>query len=204
MFDPMDIYELANNVGAIDAVKHCLINQPDAAAEKLAESLDELYRMFQALDEEIVRYLSLSFVTEEAIIQGRAVLLGMEVGQSRIRMNEARGHCAKIKNIYEKYLNGWFDRVFGSSAERESMRGIFDNIGTADDASVYAVDKVTAWLTEEAELTLNLVDMDDRLGAGQRVKQARLEVKPARITLTEAMSRLRAMQADFIAASKTV
>lgn len=198
------IFELADKVGAIDALKTRLLSQPDKAAEKLAESLDELYKMFQALDDEIVSYLSLSFEPEDTANKARAVLLGMEVGQSRIRMHEARGHCSKIKNIYAKHLSGWFDRVFGTPSERDDVQRLFERMGTVDDATVAAVDVVTAWLTQEAEKTLNLLDSDNRPFASQSVRQARLDVKPARVRLTEAMSQLRALQADFIAASKTV
>jgi hypothetical protein len=204
MIDPMAIVDLADKVGAIDAVKSRLLNQPDAAAEKLAESLEEFYKIFLALDDEVVRYLSQNFESEAAVIEARAVLLGMEVGQSRIRMHEARGSCAKMKNIYAKNLNGWFDRVLGDSVEKQRVKDIFGRLGTTDDAAVRAVDEVAAWLTSEAEQTLDLVDADNRLGAKQRVRQALLDAKPVRLKLTEAMSQLRAMQVDFIAASKTV
>lgn len=199
-----EIINLADKVGAIDAVKYRLLSQPDKAAAKLAESLDELYKMFKALDEEIIRYLSLYFDSETTIIQGRNVLLGMEVGQSRIRMHEARGHCAKIKNIYQKHLNGWFDQVFGNETGNQDLKNFFEDIGTADDAIIQAVDRVTDWLTQEAEQTLDLVDGGNRLGANQRVTQARIDAKPARMRLTKAMAHLRGMQAEFIASSKTV
>ena len=151
-----------------------------------------------------MRYLSLYFDSETTIIQGRTVLLGMEVGQSRIRMHEARGHCAKIKNIYEKHLNGRFDSVFRNDADQQTLKTIFENIGTADDAIIQAVDRVTDWLTQEAEQTLDLVDGGNQLGANQRVTQARIDAKPARIKLTEAMAHLRGRQAEFIASSMTV
>lgn len=198
------ILDLANKVGAIEKVKNLLLSQPDKAAENLAESLDELYKMFQSLDDEIVRYLSLSFDTAATVPQDRAALLGIEVGQSKIRMHAARGHCAKIKNIYDKQLNGWFDRVFSDPNDRQNVRTIFDNMGTADDAAIKAVDNITAWLTQEAGDTLDFLDGGNRFEADQRVKRARSEIKPARIMLTEAMSQLRAMQADFITASKIV
>ncbi len=204
MFGTSEIISLADKVGAISAVKDRLLNQPDKAAAKLAESLEELYKMFQALDEEIVRYLSLYFESETSIIQGRQVLLGLEVGQSQIRMHEARGHCAKIKNIYTKHLNGWFDRALGNDQDRQTMKMIFESMGTADDAAISAVDQVTKWLTQEAESTLDLVDAGNRLAANQRVTLARIAAKPARIRLTEAMAQLRGLQADFITCSKTV
>ncbi len=204
MFGTSEIISLADKVGAISAVKDRLLNQPDKAAAKLAESLEELYKMFQALDEELVRYLSLYFESETSIIQGRQVLLGLEVGQSQIRMHEARGHCAKIKNIYTKHLNGWFDRALGNDQDRQTMKMIFESMGTADDAAISAVDQVTKWLTQEAESTLDLVDAGNRLAANQRVTLARIAAKPARIRLTEAMAQLRGLQADFITCSKTV
>jgi hypothetical protein len=69
-----------------------------------------------------------------ALPAGRAVLLGMEVGQSGIRINQARGHCHRIKHIYGTCLDKWFDKLFAkSSAERNELCAIFEGLGTADD-----------------------------------------------------------------------
>ena len=53
-------------------------------------------------------------------------------------------------------------------------------------------------------MTLDQVDFNDLPGANQRIRDARLQVRDTRVQLTEAMSSLRAMQAEFIAAAKTI
>jgi hypothetical protein len=145
-------YDLADRFGAIDAVHGALLSQPDRAAAKLADVLDELAMTLVALDDEMVRYLSLHFHSEESIARGRAVLLGMEVGHSAVRINEARGHCHKIKNTYDAYLDKWFDRVFSSgSPERNQLSTLFDGLTTADDYIIEAMNEAAAWLKTHAE-----------------------------------------------------
>lgn len=199
------VFDLADRFGAIDAIRDTLLKQPGEAAKKLAEVLDELAKTVAALDDEMVRYLSLHFHSEESVARGRGTLLGMEVGQSAIRINEARGHCHKIKNIYDTYLDTWFDKTFRSdSAERNQLRTVFSGLTTSDDYIVEAMKQISDWLKARAEQTLDAVDMDNLTGANMFIRQARLEAKPARERLTEAMSRLRALQADYVFASGTV
>jgi len=198
------VSDLADRFGAIEGIRSTLLSQPDRAATKLADVLGELAQTVAALDDEMVRYLSLHFHSEESIARGRGVLLGMEVGQSAIRINEARGHCHKIKNTYDAYLDKWFDRAFGNSAERKSLRTIFDGLTTADDFMVDAMKQTSAWLKAKAGQTLDAVDADNLVAANSCIRDARREAKPAREKLAEAMSMLGGLQADFIYASGTV
>jgi len=198
------IFDLASRFGVIDSMTNALISKPDIAAGKLAAVLDELVRTVTALDDELVRFLGLHFDASQPISRERTVLLGMEVGQSTVRINEARGHCHKIRNIYEAHLDKWFDRVFSAnSAERNSLRTIFEGLGTADDYMIAAMREVSGWLELEAEAVLDRVDIGDLAGANQLIHSARLTVKPARKALVETAAMLRQHQADFIAASGT-
>lgn len=199
------LYDLADRFGVLDAAQAAVVSQPDQAAKRLAEVLMELIKTVEALDAEMVRYLSLSFHSPEGIAEARTILLGMEVGGSVIRINETRGHCHKIKHIYDAHLDKWFDKLFAkSSAERNALATLFEGLGTADDYMIGAMHEVAAWLEMEAGLTLDAVDSNDLLGAGGRVSQARLVAKPARKRLVETAARLRGLQADFIRVAKTV
>jgi hypothetical protein len=200
MFD--QLIGLADRFNVIDGVRNSLLSQPDKAATKLAEVLGEVVKTVEALDAEMVRYLALHFHGEESIAHGRAILLPMEVGQSAIRINEARGHCHKIKHIYDAYLDKWFDKLFTqSSAERNQLRTTFDALGTADDYMIGAMDEVSAWLEIESGTTLDLVDAGDLPGANLRIHLARMDAKPARKRLVETAASLRGLQADFIHSS---
>jgi hypothetical protein len=187
----------------LDAVRFKLVQQKDPAAEKLADVLDELAKMVGAPDDEIVRYLGLYFGSDDSIIQGRIALLGMEVGQSYVRVNEARGHCHKIKNIYDKYLKRWFKDVL-DPGEQQQLEWLFTNLSTADSVMIGAMERLTEWLTAESRQSLDDVGARNLNGANQRIAQARLDVRPAREALTCAMAQLRGLQADFIAAAGTV
>lgn len=199
------VIDLADRFGVIDGIREAILSQPDKANVKLAEAIDELAKTVSALDKEMVRYLSLHFHSEESVMNGRTVLLEMEVGQSIIRINEARGHCHRIKNIYDAYLDKWFDRVFNrNSVVRNQLATAFAGLGTADDYIIAAMEDVAAWLKIQAEQTLDAVESGNLIDSNLRIRQARLEAKPAREKLTETMSRLRGLQADLIAASGTV
>ncbi|HMQ34483.1 MAG TPA: hypothetical protein PKD53_27350 [Chloroflexaceae bacterium] len=202
MIDLSSIINLARDLNLIEQVRWKLVRQNEPAAAKLAEVLDELAKMVGALDAEIVRYLSLSF-NPETVVAGRAVLLGLEAGQSMVRMGEARGHCHKIANIYEKYLKRWFHDVL-DPGEAQQIDWLFGNLSTADSMMLGAMDGVTRWLRDEAQQTLDMVDLDNFSGANQRIRDARMLVRDARVQLTEAMGSLRAMQAEFIAVARAV
>lgn len=193
------LYDFADRVGVIDAATNAMRSQPGKASARLADVLAEVLKTAEALDAEIARYLSLHFHDEQSIAQERAVLLGMEVGQAEIRINEARGHCHKIKHIYDAYLDKLFDKLFAkSSAQRNELRAAFDGLGTADDYMIGAMREVSAWLEAEAGITLDLVDTGNLAGANARIHQARMIAKPARKRLVEIAARLRILQADFI------
>jgi hypothetical protein len=193
------LYDFADRVGVIDAAADAVRTQPGKASARLAEVLTEVLKTAEALDAEIVRYLSLHFHGDQSIAQGRAALLGMEVGQAAIRINETRGHCHKIKHIYDAYLDKLFDKLFAKSpAERNQLRTAFDGLGTADDYMIGAMGEVSAWLEAEAGLTLDLVDTGDLAGANSRIHHARMIARPARKRLVETAARLRSLQADFI------
>lgn len=204
MFDPISIINLTKDLGILDAVRFKLVQQKDPAAEKLADVLDELAKMVGALDDEIVRYLGLYFGSDESIIQGRIVLLGMEVGQSYVRVNEARGHCHKIKNIYDKYLKRWFAEVFKNGPEPEQLETLFDHLTYGDSIMIGAMEQLSGWLQAEAEAVLELVEKGDIPGANQRIAQARKAARDGRKELFKAIVQLRGLQADFIAAAGTL
>ena len=203
MLDLSSLYDLADKFGIIQAVKDRLLRQPDPAADKLVAVLGELSKIYGVCDAELLRYLSLSFDPAAGMAEERVVLLSLEGGQLRTRMNEASGHCHKIWNIYQRYLQRWFHSVLAPD-EASSMEELFKRLSYADSQMDLAIHELTNWLTHEAEETLELVDAGKLDEANQRIKAARKEVKPARAAIGKAMSDLLQLQAEFIDASGTV
>jgi hypothetical protein len=203
MIDPGFLLDLEQRFGILESVKGKLISQPDKASEKLTVVMDELYKMYSSLDDAIVSYLSVYFDSPENIAEGRRVLLDLEVGKAMIRINESRGHCHKIRNIYEAYLDKWFSRVLDSS-ETAGIRSLFDIWSDYDFNMLNAMFKVNEWLKTKAEDTLNAIENNNIQGANDIVRIARGEVKQTREFLTHAMNQLRVFQAEFIHMSKVV
>jgi DNA transposition AAA+ family ATPase len=203
MLDFTMLIDLAAKLNVIQTVKEKLLRQPDPAADKLVIVLAELSKVYGAIDNELVRYLSLYFDTGQSLQDERAVLLTLEGGQLRMRVGEASGHCHKIWNIYSKYLERWFHDAL-SPDEASAMQQLFSSLSYADSQMLAALDDLTRWLSDESPQTLNLVDAGKLNEANARVRAARKEIMPARQAISKAMSDLMQLQADFIAVSQIV
>jgi hypothetical protein len=203
LFDLKPLVDLADQLGVIRAVKQKLLRQPDSAADSLVVVLGELSKIYGACDAELLRYLNLSFDPAGRIADERAVLLTLEGGQLRTRTGEARGHCHKIWNIYQRDLHRWFNDVLAPS-EASSMEELFKRLTYADSQMEVAISELTRWLTRQAEETLNLVDMGKLDQANQRIRSARKEVLPTRQFFNRVRNEMLEMQAEFIQLSKTV
>ena len=174
MIDINSILNLTNLTerfgAAIKLAKVNLLRQPDEATVKLTDVLDELGKVFSFIEEETVRYLALYFLPDhQNYIECRTILLKTESGVLAVKGSEARGHCHKISNIYDRHLRRWFhDRLSGEEAQ--DFQQIFDLLGDMDFHFMGAISSISDWLTEEARITLDMIDSDDVLVANQRVK----------------------------------
>lgn len=200
--DPTSLLDIADKLGLIDSVKSKLFRNPDAAADKLATVLDELSKIYSALESELVRYLSLHFDPTGDLADERQVLLTLESGQLQLRMSEARGHCHKIHNIYQNHLDRWFHRVL-STGEAADMGALFNRLSYGDAQMDLAIHQLASWLSAVSSQTLDLVDDGKLVEAQQCIRSARREALPARQAITRTLAQLVQLQGDFIAASGT-
>jgi hypothetical protein len=198
-----DIIDIADRLGVIEALKTKLLRQPDPAADGLVAVLGELSKIYLACDAELLRYLSLSLDPAGDMAQERATLLSLESGQLLLRTSEARGHCHKIWNIYQRYLQRWFHDVLAPN-EALAMKELFERLSYADSQMGFAIYELSNWLTGEAQKSLDLVDAGKFEEANRRIKLARKEVQGARGAIHKAMNQLLQLQGEFIAVSGTV
>ena len=202
---PDKLFETAQRLGAIDAVKRQLVKQPDPAAAKLVTVLEELSKIYGAMEDELTTYLSLFFDESDPkqLARERGSLARLEGGAIRARMGEARGRCSKIWNIYTRYLTPWFDRVLKPD-ERTQLAGLFRELSEVDSHMVDAINDLASWLTNEASKTVDLVERDNFADANKRVLEARRHVRPMRERIVEAMMQIRRLESDFIEISGAV
>jgi hypothetical protein len=185
-------------------IKDKLLNNPTEASVKLAEVLGELSMILEFVEKETVRYLEIIFLPDKSnFIACRSALLSLESGYVTIKGYEARGHCHKIMNIYEKYLDRWFSKVL-DAADAQQMKWLFERMNTADGDMIAGVNEITRWLKDESETILKMVDADQLEEANTRIKDARVNVQQTRRDIVEALAQLKLLQASFIASAQTV
>lgn len=197
---------IANEANSLfGSLKGKLLRQPDEAAAKLAAVFDELTKIFQFIETETVSYLSIHLLLDGSnIVECRKTLLAMEGGQLMVKGDEARGHCHKIENIYQKHLKRWFHELLNGSNEEDQLRQLFDKLSDMDDIMTRGMKSACDWLQNEAFQTLNDIETGQFAAANMRIATARGLVLPSRRENNEALRALRGLQADFIAASGTV
>jgi hypothetical protein len=197
-----DVVDLADQIGAIKAFKSKLVRQPDSALDQLSTILDEVSKIFIAMNSEITKYLSLWFDAsdQESVQAERSLLLLMEEGQMKIEMTETRKRCAKISNMYDKYLNPWLRRILNSD-EQELVESVFKELRGFDSKMVDAIEELAKWLTDNAAETLSLVDSGQYQEANEFIKKKRKEIQSARILISERIHDLLRLQAEFISVS---
>lgn len=77
---PEKLVDTADRLGAIDAVKRKLVKQPDPAAAKLVTVLEELSKIYGAMEDELTTYLALDFDHSDVkqLARERAALARLE------------------------------------------------------------------------------------------------------------------------------
>jgi hypothetical protein len=189
--------DLADKFRLLDAVKTKLLGAPDVASDKLVAALQEIAKMYRVIDGMLASYLSLDF-DQTSKQEERKLLLQIEGGEIKTQVSEARGHCHKIGKIYHAYLKRWFGKVLARD-EQAQMKGLFQTLSDMDFTILKYIDQVAWWLTDEATATLDLVDQNQLDAANQHVRAANKEVLPLRRIISETMSKLFELQAEFIA-----
>ena len=203
MVDPSTVLASAQKVdealGLIGKMVAKLKRNPDAAAVKLGQALDEIAKTYQALDTAISSYLSLAI--DEGALQSRSkVLLDMEGGALSTEVERGRGHCHVIGNIYFAHLDRWFARAL-KTEEYEEIRDVFYDLANADDDVFADMVSIAKQLEGEAETVLESLINGDLPAARQRVLDARRDLKPLRLSMSATMRRLYELKTEFVGLS---
>jgi hypothetical protein len=202
MLSPKELVDISDKLGLIQVVKSKLLRQPDPASVKLLAALEEVKKIYQAFDQELTRYLALTLEPEE-MAEDRQTLLELEGGQTAARMSAARGHCHRIGNIYQRFLNPWFQRVL-EAEENNLMSRLFSDLASIDGLMLDMIDQMAGWIKEEARKTLTLVNNGDIQAAQKRIVDAHRQTIRQRRAISELMRRIYEIEADFVEAAGVV
>lgn len=189
-------------LGVIGKLMAKLKAQPDQAASKLADALKEVNKTWLVVDDAITNYLKLG-LDKDAFDTGSGVLLKIQGGRLLVDVENGRGHCHIIGNIYDNYLHRWFDRVL-NAAELASMNKVFTDLRQADDNVFNAMEVFARQLQTEATEVLNIFAAGDVSGAKARVLASIKELTPLQLGLSESLQKLYRLRGEFIKISGTV
>jgi hypothetical protein len=194
-----DVVDIADKVGIIKVLKAKMVKQPDPALDQLNTVLDEISKIFEIMNTQITNYLALWFDPSDSksFQDGKSVLTSIEGGSVKVEMSKTRGRCSKITNIYDKFLNPWFKRIFDTE-EQAMMSQLFKQLDQFDGVMVSAIEELAAWLTEKAKETLDLVNEGKYQEANEFIKSNRKQIQPIRLIISDRIQDLYRLQAEFI------
>jgi hypothetical protein len=196
-----DGVEMLDKLGVLDRVRLKLASDPDRASRELSIALAELLAGYTALHSEIVS-LSMLDVDEP----GRTIdqkLTRLADGSMAAELHSVKGSCARIWNIYERYLTGWFSRALAPQ-EAAEIRAVFDNLGSSDGAFVLAAEELSSAAQQAAKEALRLRRLGGPNDAARRLATLATQLEPHREALSANMAKLWQLQADFIKMARAV
>ena len=186
---------------AFDALLSAMGVNAEPAAEKLGEALGEIEKMLTALDAELVRFLILDFSAPDVEREDMRTLIELSAGQAEVNIETARGHCSRIKLIYDMHLEGWLTKRLGGT-EQQAIARIFNDLQGADDSIIFAASQVNEFLAENAEAVLEHLAAGMPMNAQSLIAEARQHTLPTRRQLFANMAILRRYEAAFQRAAK--
>jgi hypothetical protein len=200
MIDVQLAVDCANALDTVVGVLASLIGKlkanPDLAAQKLGQALDEVAKTLLVVDNAATQFLSLG-IDQGALAKNSALLLGIDGGSLSTEVERGRGHCHVIQEIYEKYLDKWFDRALDRN-EYASVKDAFERLGYADNNLFDALTKVASVLEAEAGVVLDLVVKGDEAIARNHVLSAMPALRPLRKMTSKIMQALYSMKSEFV------
>jgi len=192
-----------DKLGLLEKVRNKLINDPDKAAKYLENVLSEIKQDIAVIDKEIVDLLSLSFKTEDERRATEKYFIEQHSNKMMERVEQNRGHCSKIYNIYLEFLRGWFSRVLDED-EADQLEKIFDEFRYFDWLVVDLMKKISSKIPYLEDELMRLMRENNVDKATRLIHSLRESLKEPRRRLYKNLSKLSELHADFIEITGTM
>jgi hypothetical protein len=172
---------------------------PDKAATDLAQALTEIEKSCRVLDDAISKYLSMGF-QRDAFDAGSTFLFDVSGGRLLKSVEDGRGSCHKMSNIYKNSLNRWFERVFkNDSHAMGELNRLFEQLGYADGDMFDRMVQLASDLQMSATEAITLSAQGKLDEARDHVRASFGDLNPLRVRINELMAKLYSLRAEFIA-----
>ena len=175
---------------------------PDVAAAKLAEALDEIAKTYQVVDVALSEYVTMAF-DDDALQHGAGKLVELEGGRLSVMVEKGRGHCTVVQNIYQRHLDAWFNRAL-NTADYAIVHEVFDTFHEGDVDAFLHMSTITGEVESDASEALNLVSNGETDRAREHILDAYRALRPLRQEIAKAMKNLYSLKNEFIELSGAV
>jgi hypothetical protein len=196
-----DGIEVLEKLGVLERLRLKLVNDPDQAARHLSVALAELVSGYTALHSEIVAFGLLS--VDEPGLDAKTKLTRLSDGHLAAELHAVKGSCARIWNIYERYLKGWFSHALNKNEARE-LRAVFVHLSNMDGEFVRAAEQLSELAARFAKEILTLLRKKRAKEATEKMRELEQALEPLREELSAKMAGLWDLQAKFIKLARTV
>jgi hypothetical protein len=172
---------------------------PDKAATDLAQALTEIEKSCRVLDDAISKYLAMGF-QKDAFDASSTFLFDVSGGRLLTGVQDGRGSCHKMSNIYRNSLNRWFERVFKDDSQAmNELDRLFEQLGYADGDMFDLMVRLARDLQMSATEAVTLSGQGKLDEARDHVRAEFAALNPLRVRINELMAKLYTLRAEFIA-----
>jgi hypothetical protein len=170
---------------------------PDRAASKLSDALDEVEKSCRSVDDAVAQYLGLGFSPEQ--LKESSTLLQIGGGALLITVQRGLGSCHKIRNIYENDLNRWFERVFKKdTASYKDLEKVFTELNWGDQSLFQVMGMAAERVQFLANEALDLAKFQKYQEAQRQILSSLSELNPLRQEINKLLAKLFGLRVEFI------
>ncbi len=192
-----------HGVGQVDELTQAIFRlapelkaNPNAEAHKeLVKAIEEIAKTWEALNEAIKMVWTL--YSEDGDLKAESLALwDIGSGELPLLVEQKRGHCHRISEIFHYKLADWFSQTL-SPADMDVMGYGFARLGEADDDLFRFMVQVAAEMDNVAVQVLDYIGDDKPDEARIIAKGLRRELRPLQKAINQSLMDLRRVQTDF-------
>ncbi len=189
---------IADSVKSLVGLAAKLRKQPDDAAIHMQRALAEIGRTCQVMDDAIVSFAEL--IDDPSV----GTIVRLRGGGLAKHVSDGLGHCHVVKNVYDRFLDKWFARVFGNANDYIQIKSIFDIFERGDKDLFYWIGKLAVELQNEATEILPLLRAGKSDLLRSRVWQVLDEIAPVQVEMNRITAELMSLKAELIATTRAI
>lgn len=169
----------------------------EEAFKKLRDVIDEMLKFYKATNEEISNFMSLDFSNKNSYQPNRKALYNITGGSIKVRIVDAKGHCSRIKRIYDNYLDKWLRKKLDNEKYNE-INNLFLSLSIYDDDMVEAATNLETELIEKSQKLITFLNNKDFRGAATSHEGNIERFQPVQQRLSSVMEQMVILRNEFM------